>query len=328
MDRIRVGILGCADIVGWGLMDHMEMLPEIEVINIASRQRSKAEAFAARFKIPRTSTYEELLTDPDVDLIYIPLPNGLHAEWTIKSLRAGKAVLCEKPVAANAEEASRMAEVARETGVPLIEAVHYRYHPLARRLAQLRSSGALGPLRRIKAQCYIADDLLKPEDIRYRYDIAGGATMDPGCYTINVARLITGEEPAVRSARALRVHAEIDLEMEAQLEFPSGCIADLGMSLNGRAETEIRLKVEGEKGELDVTNFFIPHWGHEWTMRVGGETLKERFDPTPTFVFQMRDIAQVLTHAKPVQTTIEDAVRNMRVIDAIYDAAGMRRRGQ
>ena len=142
-------------------------------------------------------SYAALLADPDIDAIYNPLPNGLHAEWTIAALEAGKHVLCEKPFTANAKEAEDVAAVATRTGLVVMEAFHYRYHPLAQRMREIVESGELGTIRRVEtALCF---PLPKFSDIRYQYDLAGGATMDVGTYTVHMARLLGARSP--RSSR-------------------------------------------------------------------------------------------------------------------------------
>ncbi|MFA7596726.1 MAG: Gfo/Idh/MocA family oxidoreductase [Novosphingobium sp.] len=323
MNPVRVGILGCAKIIGWGLMDHREMLPEIEVVNIASRNIEKAAATARQYGFPRYGSYEDLLRDPEVEVVYVPLPNALHAQWSIAALRAGKAVVCEKPLASNAEEAEHLRAVAEETGLPLIEAVHYLYHPLAHRLIELVRSGALGRIERILAWVHLSSDFFEPDDIRFRYDLAGGATMDPGCYCISLCRIVTGEEPVVTSATPDLLSADIDRAMVATLQFPGGCVATVETSLR-TDPWDIRLVVEGSRGRLETTNPLVPHFGHGWTLTVDGVETTESFDMTPTFVFEWKEIADVIRNGAPIRTPAGDGVANMKVVDAIYRAAGMR----
>src|SRR4029079_12268589 len=145
--------------------------------------------------------YEALVHDPEIDAVYNPLPNSLHYEWTIKALQAGKHVLCEKPLASNAREAAEMARVAAETGRVLMEAFHYRYHPLALRVQEILRGGEIGAVRELEADFFIPL-FLSPNNIRFRYDLAGGGTMDTGCYCINLLRWAAGSEPQVVHAEA------------------------------------------------------------------------------------------------------------------------------
>src|SRR5215207_627011 len=149
---IRMGVLGAAAIVPVALMGPARSIPEVQVTAIAARDPQRARSFARRYKIPRVhQTYEDLLQDPEIDAIYNPLPNGLHAEWTIKALEAGKHVLCEKPFTSNATEARAVAAVAERTGLVVMEAFHYRYHPLMIRAVEVARSGELGELRFVEA---------------------------------------------------------------------------------------------------------------------------------------------------------------------------------
>jgi predicted dehydrogenase len=168
------------------------MVPGVTVAAVAARDESRAEAFALRHGIPAAyGSYDDLLADPDIDAVYNPLPNSLHGPWTLRAIEAGKHVLCEKPFASNAEQAAQVAKAASASGLVVMEAMHYRYHPLVQRLRDLVTGGELGPVRRI--QCWTNFIIEDPADIRYDYDLAGGALMDGGCYAIDCLRLL-GEE--------------------------------------------------------------------------------------------------------------------------------------
>jgi predicted dehydrogenase len=307
-------------------MDHITLLPQVNVISIASRSADKAAATAKQYGIPRHSSYEALLQDPEVEVVYIPLPNSMHATWAIAAMRAGKAVVCEKPLAANADEGVEMQKVVEETGLPFIEAVHYRYHPMAQRLRELVQSGGLGKLHHISIHIHLPSDFFGANDIRFSYNLGGGAAMDPGCYCVNVTRFITGEEPMVVEATPEMLNAEVDRTMTAKLRFPSGCTAELSTSLS-KDPWELRLAVTGSKGKLDATNIIVPHFGHEWILQTDGKETRESFDMTPTFVFQWREIADVIRLGIPARTPISDGIANMRVVDDIYRKAGLRIRG-
>jgi predicted dehydrogenase len=163
------------------------------VTAVAARDKPRAEAFALQHGIPAAyGSYDELLADPDVDAVYNPLPNSLHGPWTLKAIAAGKHVLCEKPFASNAKQAAQVADAAQASGLVVMEAMHYRYHPLVRRLRELVTGGELGPVQHIAAwTTFIIED---PDDIRYDYDLAGGALMDGGCYAIDCLRMLAGAD--------------------------------------------------------------------------------------------------------------------------------------
>src|SRR5690349_15736839 len=184
MDAIRIGVLGAARIAPAAAIKPARATADAEVVAIAARDRARAEKFATKHGVPQVfDDYAALIASPDVDAIYNPLPNGLHAEWTNAALEAGKHVLCEKPLTSNAEEARECAAVAERTGLVLMEAFHWRYHPLAQRLVDIVQSGEIGTLQHVdSALCF---PLPLFSDIRYQYALGGGAMMDAGCYTIS-----------------------------------------------------------------------------------------------------------------------------------------------
>src|SRR5262245_41491828 len=217
---VRFGILGAARIAHKALIEPAGHLDTAEIVAVAARDSVHACAFAATNGIPRAlSSYNDLIEASDIDAVYIPLPNSLHCEWTVRALDAGKHVLCEKPIAANAREAERMAEAAARNGRVLGEAFHWRYHPLAARMKEIIASGEIGPVRRVEVLFCIP--FLVPGDIRYRLDLAGGATMDVGSYTVSIARFLGGE-PEVVEAEARLSSPGVDRWMRAELRFPGG----------------------------------------------------------------------------------------------------------
>jgi predicted dehydrogenase len=256
-------------------------------------------------------------------VVYNPLPNSLHAEWSINALNAGKAVLCEKPLASNAAQAGQMVAAARRANRPLIEAFHYRHHPVAQFIGERVRSGELGRLRQIDATLNIPGRLLGPGDIRFQEALAGGATMDVGSYCINILRLVAGEEPAVTEASASTVSPRVDGAMLARLAFPGETRGAIECSLIHDSLTA-RLSIEGELGGLVAENPFLPQLGgSSVTITVDGEARTEHFDRTPTYVFQLRSLVDVIRNGAASPTPAEDGVANMKVIDAVYTAAGL-----
>src|SRR5215467_4914081 len=180
MAPVRIGILGAARIAPAAVIKPAQTVGDAMIGAVAARDRTRADAFASKHGIPRVhASYADLVADPDLDAIYNPLPNGLHAEWTIAALEAGKHVLCEKPFTANAKEAEDVAAVAARTGLVVMEAFHWRYHPLAKRVREIIDSGELGTISRVETALCFPMPLFN--DIRYQYDLAGGALMDVGC---------------------------------------------------------------------------------------------------------------------------------------------------
>jgi predicted dehydrogenase len=319
---LRIGLMGAAKIAPAAVVAPVKASSAAKLVAIAARDRAKAEKFAAKHKIPRIlDSYEALLADPDVDAVYIPLPNGLHGRWAIKAVEAGKHVLCEKPLAANEAEAKAMADAADKAGRVMMEAFHYRYHPLAARMKEIVESGELGETREIFST--MAFPLPLFADIRYNFALGGGAMMDAGCYTVHMARLVGGGEPEVLSAKPLLLKPEIDRAMKAELRFPSGAIGHIHVSMWSWKLLELSLRVVGSKGEMRVSNPVAPQAFHKMTVLTPAGKRIERFDKRPTYSYQLDAFIAACETGAPLLTSARDGVGNMRVIDAIYRAAGM-----
>ncbi|MFD9698998.1 Gfo/Idh/MocA family protein [Lentzea sp. NPDC059081] len=321
-DHVRIGVLGAARIAPTAVLDPARSSTVAEVVAVAARSAEKARAFADEHGIARVhGSYEELLADPAVDAVYNPLPNGLHGRWTLAALEAGKHVLCEKPFTANAAEAATVAAAASASGLVVMEAFHYRYHPLAVRVDEIIRSGVLGPLRHVEASVCFPLPLFS--DIRYDYSLAGGAMMDAGCYAVNMVRLLGGEEPEVRSATALLRGPSIDRAMRATLRFPSGHTGSVHASLWSSTVLKLSMKAVGENGRLSVFNPLGPQMFHRMSLRLKDRTSTENFGKRATYAYQLDAFTDAVLHGKPFPTTADDAVRNMTVIDSIYRAAGL-----
>jgi predicted dehydrogenase len=315
-------VLGAARIAPSALIKPAKDNPEVVVAAVAARDGARARAFAAKNGIARVhDSYEALIADPDLDAIYNPLPNGLHGKWTRAAIDAGKHVLCEKPFTANAAEAREIAELAAQSDRIVMEAFHYRYHPLALRTEQLIASGAVGKLKRVEtALCF---PLPKFSDIRYNYPLAGGALMDAGCYAVHMARTFGGSTPEVVSAQAKLRDPQIDRAMTAELQFPEGHTGRIRCSMWSARLLEISARVIGERGELRVFNPVTPQFIHRLAVRTADGKRVERFSRRPSYAYQLDAFAGAVLRGEPVKTTPEDAIENMTVIDAIYRAAGL-----
>ena len=326
-ERVRIGILGAANIVKNALIDPVHEVGEAEVVAIAARDPERARAFAAAHGIPRVHAgYAGLLADPAIDAVYIPLPNGLHAEWSLAAIAAGKHVLCEKPFAANAREAQEVADAGEQAGRVVMEAFHYRYHPLAARMQEIVRSGQLGTVREIRtAMCF---PLPKFTDIRYSYALGGGALMDAGCYALHLQRLLGAGEPRVLSAWAKLRSPQVDRAMSARLEFADGSRGRLECSMWSRRVLDPRASVIGERGRMRVFNYLAPQLFHRLSVTVDGKTTHERVDGESSYVGQLRAFTGAVLRGAPTLTPASDAVVTMRLIDEIYSAAGLKPRGE
>jgi len=323
---LRIGVLGAARIAPMALVRPAKSVPGVRVAAVAARDPARAQAFARRHGIERVHRdYPALLADPELDAVYNPLPNGLHAEWTIRALEAGKHVLCEKPLASNAEEAARMADAAQRTGRLLVEAFHWRYHPLAARMREVVLSGELGRVRHVEASFCIP--LPVPGDIRYRYELGGGATMDAGCYAVCIVRHLAGAEPEVVSAEARLASPQVDRWMRAELRFADGRSGRVTCSLFSSTLLRLEARVVGEEGEMRVFNPIAPHFFHRLRVRARAGSRSERVAGEATYVHQLRAFEAAVREGRRVPTDAAHGVANMAVIDAIYRAAGLLPRG-
>jgi predicted dehydrogenase len=327
MDVLRIGTLGAARITPGALVKPARGVPDTEVVAVAARDPARAEKFARKHGIPKVhATYEDLIADPDVDAIYNPLPNGLHAEWTLAAIAAGKHVLCEKPFTANAAEAETVADAADGSGLVVMEAFHYRYHPLAQRMHDLVAGGELGRIEHMETWMCIPLPLFK--DIRYRYDLAGGAAMDVGSYTAHQLRLLGGDDPEVIRAHARLRSPKVDRWMQADVRWPAGHTGRMTCSLWSSTPLKLTIRVWAERGELRVFNQTGPQFFHRFTVLRDGKKKREKFPRKSTYAYQLEAFTSAVRHGTPVLTPPADSVQNMRVIDAVYDAAGLPLRGE
>jgi predicted dehydrogenase len=322
-DHVRIGVLGAARIAPAAVIKPARTSSSAVVVAVAARSRDRARAFADRHGIGRIhDDYRALIDDPAVDAVYNPLPNGLHGHWTLAALAAGKHVLCEKPFTANAVEAAVVAEAAAASGLVVMEAFHYRYHPLALRMASIVASGELGELRHVEA--HVCFPLPKFSDIRYDFGLAGGAMMDAGSYCANILRLLGGGEPEVRSAHALLRTPDVDRAMRAEVVFPSGCTGTAHASMWSIGSLlRISAKAVGTAGSMSVLNPLAPQALHRLSVRVNGNRRVERFTHRPSYAYQLDAFTAAVLHGTPFPTTPADAVANMTLIDSIYRAAGL-----
>jgi predicted dehydrogenase len=321
MAPVRIGVLGAARIAPAAVIRPARHVDEAEVVVVAARDRSRAEAFATKHGVPRVvDSYDELVRDPGIDAVYNPLPNGLHGRWTIAALAAGKHVLCEKPFTANADEARTVA-AAVPAGTVVMEAFHYRYHPVFMRAKQLLDQGAIGSVRHVETALCFPLPMFK--DIRYQLDLAGGATMDAGCYAIHMARHLAGTEPEVVSARAKLRSPGVDRAMQAELRFGSGATGRVTCSMWSSRLLRVGFRVTGDAGELRVFNPAGPNIYNRLSVRGPGGRAVEHLSRRPTYEFQLEAFCRAVAGGEPPITGVDDAIANMEVIDAVYRRAGL-----
>ena len=323
-----MGTLGTSRITEAALLEPATDVPDVTVAAVAARDKSRADAFALRHAIPVAyGSYDELLADPDIDAIYNPLPNSQHGPWTLKAIAAGKHVLCEKPLASNAEQAEQVAAAAAAAGLVVMEAMHYRYHPLIQRLRELVTE--LGPVQHL--QCWTSFVITDPDDIRYDYDLAGGALMDGGCYAVDCLRLLGGGEPTVSGALADPWPSSrgesgeaADRATAVRLVFPGGATGWFESAFTRDGEFRADVHVSCRDGQVWMQNFILAHLGRLVATRKGSEIADERATgDTATYSYQLRAFAAAIEAGDPVPTSAAQAVPTMRVIDDAYRAAGL-----
>jgi predicted dehydrogenase len=324
---LRLGILGTARIAPWAAVNPAKAVAGVEVTAIAARDEARARAFAAKHDLPKAyGAYDALLDDQEIDAVYIPLPNSMHAAWTIRALDAGKHVLCEKPLAANAQEAREMNAAAVRTGLVLAEAFHYRYHPLAQRARALLQGGAIGPVQHVDVQ--FCTPSIRPNNIRFDYELAGGVTMDLGCYAVDMIRFLSGEEPTVTRAAAKEASPQVDRTMDADFSLPSGATAHMFCSMFSPCLFRTKVYIRGTTGALHVANMMLPHLiYHRLRLESADGVRTEKFAKTPTYEYQLQAFVDAVRGGAAISADGQEGVRNMEVIDAIYRAAGLAMRG-
>jgi predicted dehydrogenase len=322
---IRFGVLGTAQITPAALVYPCMNEPLARISVIAARDRGKAEAFAAAHHIRTVcDSYSDVVNHEKINALYNPLHISAHHPWTISALNAGKHVLCEKSLACNAAEAREMNQVAKDKRLVLMDAFHYRYHPLFARMKNIVDSGKLGIIESIDAAFHIP--VRDPDNIRMNYHLGGGVTMDIGCYPISWIRHLAGREPTVVSATAEVGPPQVDLFLETKMEAGNIAIttsADMRASASFKAAVTVR----GSRGEMRVDNVIAPQMGHLLSLNVSGHTSHETVDRRPTYAYQLDAFIAAVKKDEPLWTDGDDAVAQMTVIDRCYEAAGLPIRG-
>jgi predicted dehydrogenase len=319
---LRWGIVSTANIGVRKVIPATQKAERCEVVAIASRDGERAAQTAAELGIPRAHEgYEALLADPDVDAVYIPLPNSEHAEWTIAAARAGKHVLCEKPLAMTAAEAEEMVRACATEGVLLMEAFMYRLHPSWVSVRELVASGRIGRLRAVQSWfSYFNDD---PRNIRNVPKLGGGALYDIGCYCINLSRMLFGAEPTAIEASVTRDETGTDVLTSAILAFGAGVAT---FTCSTRAEPDQRAHIYGTEGRISIGIPFNipPDRPTEIVVTAGGDPPVSPDSETLTFAaanqytIQAERFADAVLDDHPLPIPPEDAIGNLRVIEAIF----------
>jgi len=321
MRKVHWGILGTARIAVEKVIPAMQISSYCDVTGIASRSMEKALIAAKQLGIPKAyGSYEELLADTNIDAVYIPLPNHLHVPWSIRALEAGKHVLCEKPIGLNAAEARKLLEVAQKhPKLKIMEAFMYRHHPQWQRARQIVADGKIGELKTI--QSFFSYYNVDPDDIRNIAEMGGGALMDIGCYSISLSRFIFGAEPQ-------RAFGVMEYDKEFKVDRLASGILDFGPGTSIFAcGTQLapfqHVNIVGSKGRIEIEIPFNAPADKPcriWYQR-GSEVEEILLEACNQYTIQGDLFSRAVLEDTEVPTPLEDAVFNMRVIDALIQSA-------
>jgi len=324
-EPLRIGVLGAAQIAENAIVDPARSTGA-RLVAVAARDRRRAEEFAAAHGVERVlDSYAEVIADPEVEAVYNPLVNGLHAPWNLAAIAAGKHVLSEKPFAACAEEAEEVRDAGAAAGVVVMEAFHYLYHPLTQRLHELLATGELGALQRFEAT--LTGPPPSPEDPRWSLSLAGGALMDLGCYALHAHRVLApwagGPPRLVGATGGERAGAPgVDEWVEAELAYPSGATGVARCDMAG-ATTEMTCRIVGTGGEARAANFAVPQLDDRLFVSSPTGDRVEHLGTKPSYAYQLEAFTASVRDGAPVPTDGADAVATMRLIDECYRAIGL-----
>lgn len=323
-EPLRIGVLGAARISELAIVVPARAIGA-RLVAVAARDRHRAEDFACKYGVERVHpSYDALLSDPDVEVVYNPLVNSLHGPWNLRAISAGKHVLTEKPSASNALEAAQVRDAAQAANVTVVEGFHYLYHPLFQRALNLLANGAIGALQRVEAPMSMAAPVA--DDPRWEIALAGGATMDLGCYSIHAVRMIgrrcMGEPTLVRADAGERNdHPGVDEWLIAEFEYPGGGTAAAGCNMAAPVH-DFSLTLIGEQGTMHVPNFVQPHLDDRLTLRTPAGSRTERLGPRSSYTYQLEALSAHLRSGAELPISADDAVAQMKTVDAAYVLAG------
>ncbi|QGQ98187.1 gfo/Idh/MocA family oxidoreductase [Paenibacillus psychroresistens] len=316
-NKVRWGILGAAGIAYKAILPALKVSEFAEAAAIASRNSNKAVTIAEEFGVSQVyEDYASLLKDPNIDAVYIPLPNTLHAEWTIIAAEHGKHVLCEKPAALTATEVRRMTEACERNGVLFAEAFMYQHHPRYERIREILANQEIGVIRSIQAR-FTYNKTGQTDNIRFQSEVGGGALYDVGCYPIHAARLLLGTEPVAVTCNSsfFAEDSGVDIMTSGLIEFPDGISLtfDCGML----AEPRNHLEIVGDKGRIEIPDAFncSPH-SSEIRIRLNKELELESFGPADHYELQINDFSKKILSGNPLEYQTNDAMLNAAVVEA------------
>ena len=325
MEPLRIGVLGAARIAENAIVTPAR-LTGARLVAVAARDRGRAETFAATYGVERVlDTYADVVNDPEVEAVYNPLANALHGPWNMAAIAAGKHVLSEKPFASNAVEAAEVGEAGKRAGLIVTEGFHYLYHPVTRRLHELLGSGELGDLEHVEVVMNVPAP--PPTDPRWSHELAGGALMDLGCYSLHAHRVLApwaGGPPALAGARGSERAGlpGVDEWVDVDLVFPSGATGLARCNMDA-ADREFSYRIVGTRGEATVANFCLPNLDDRLIVKTAAGERVEHLGTRSTYTYQLDAFTAWVREGVAMSTDSDDAVATMALIDQCYRAIGL-----
>lgn len=315
MDKkvLEWGVLGCAKIADGSVIPGINSADNARLYAIAGRSSGKLQQFKEKHKPVTTyDSYEKLLSDPAIDAVYIPLPNGLHCEWVLKAAESKKHILCEKPLGISREEVERMREACRKNGVLLMEAFAYRHSPLTLRVKSMVDGGLIGRVRFIES--HFNFKLTDKSNVRLTSSLAGGCTYDIGCYNINIIRYITGSEPvSVYAVGDIGLESGVDESSCILMEFEGGLKAVSECSFNCTARSEYT--IVGEDGIIEVPVSFNKKGLVSILLKKDGSTKEIMLDCPDNYMLEVEQFGRCILEGEQPRVSLEDSYGNAEVID-------------
>ena len=321
-DPVRWGVLSTAKIGVRATLPAIAEASNARLVAVASRDEARARAVASDYPGARAlDSYEALLDDDEVEAVYIPLPNSLHVEWTVRALEAGKHVLCEKPLGVTADEVRRIRAASERVGRRVMEAFMYRFHPQIRWTLEQLAAGRIGAVRLVRS-AFVFDLHSRPNDIRLQGALGGGSLMDVGCYPLNFCRAVFGGSPHEIAARVIvPPGSSVELAMGAALDFGDGRLGMIDSSF--MLPREFFAEVVGERGRIFLPGPYTPGRA-ESVVRVviGDETVERHFTGIDQYTLEIESFSASIRQGTPPFISLDDSLEQAESIERIYDAAG------
>jgi D-xylose 1-dehydrogenase (NADP+, D-xylono-1,5-lactone-forming) len=314
---LRWGLLGTAHI-NRSVIPPLRMSARNQLVAVASRDKVRADTYARQWEIPRTfGSYEAMLADPDIDVIYNSLPNGLHAEWTIKAAHAGKHILCEKPLAVTTAEVDAMADAAGKAGVYVTEAFMYRHHPQTLKAKELIEAGAIGKVRLVRGSFTFS--IANEADIRLNKDLTGGSIWDIGCYPISYARYMIGAEPTEVFGWQVISRSGVDETFTGQMSFPGNVYAQFDSGFRSPFRTYI--EIVGSEAIITIPRPFKPDPQGHLLLTRGDDVETVTSDKAELYLGEVEDIADAILLGRTPRVSTADSRANVAAILALLESA-------